>query len=53
MTTGRRMVLVDDMVTTGSTVRAVAWGIRGLRPAKLSVLAVARSDPLGRQFEQI
>lgn len=53
MTTGQRMVLVDDMVTTGSTVRAVAWAIRGLRPAKLSVLAVARSDPLGRQFEQI
>jgi ComF family protein len=53
MTTGQRVVLVDDMVTTGSTVRAVAWAIKGLRPARLSVLAVARSDPLGRQFEQI
>jgi ComF family protein len=44
--TGRRVVIVDDVVTTGATVNALAAELRAAGAARCIVVAVART-PLG------
>ena len=40
---GKHVVIVDDLFTTGSTVREVAKAIRACAPASISVVVAARA----------
>jgi ComF family protein len=48
---GRHVVLVDDVMTSGSTLRSAARTLARGAPASISVLAVAVADPKGRAYE--
>ena len=49
---GKRVVLVDDVMTTGATLRSFAWSLSAARPAHLSAIVVALADPRGKRFEE-
>ncbi|MBC7785685.1 MAG: hypothetical protein H7144_17795 [Burkholderiales bacterium] len=49
----KRITLVDDVVTTASTLKAAADALKSAGPASISVLTIAIADPKGRQFEMI
>jgi predicted amidophosphoribosyltransferase len=40
---GRRVAIVDDVVTTGSTVRECAWALLRAEAASVQVWCVART----------
>jgi ComF family protein len=46
---GRHVLLVDDVMTTGATLRAAAREVRKASPARLSALVLAVADPRGRR----
>jgi ComF family protein len=50
---GRHVVLIDDVMTTGATLRAAAFTLKKAKPAGISVIAVAVADPKGRAYEFI
>lgn len=50
---GARVVLVDDVMTTGATLRSVARTIQPAKPASISAIVVAIADPKHRGFEVI
>ena len=50
---GKHVVIVDDVMTTGSTLRELGRLLKHAAPASLSTLVLAVSDPRGRGFEAI
>jgi ComF family protein len=49
----RRVVLFDDVMTSGATARSAARALADAGPVSISVLAVAVADPKGRAYEFI
>lgn len=50
---GRHVIVVDDVTTTGATLRAFAQALRPARPASLCALVLAVADPKNRDFQSI
>jgi ComF family protein len=50
---GKRVALVDDVITTGSTVKAAARAIKQAGPASIRGIAVAIADPRRRDFQGV
>jgi len=44
---GKHVVIVDDVWTSGATMREMARAIKGAKPASLSAIVVATADPRG------
>lgn len=49
----KHVVIVDDVMTTGSTLRELGRLLKHAAPASLSTLVLAVADPRGRGFEAI
>lgn len=50
---GRRVVIIDDVMTTGATLQTMAREVNRHKPAGISVIVMAIADPKGRAFELI
>jgi ComF family protein len=51
--TGKRIVVVDDVMTSGATLKEVGRMILEAEPAELCAIALAVADPRGRGFTAI
>ena len=49
----KRIVLVDDVLTTGATLVSLARSLKSVKPRSLSAIVIAVADPKGRSFEVI
>lgn len=49
----RRLVLVDDVMTTGATLRSLAHCLWPARPAALSAVVAAVADPKSKAFDVV
>lgn len=49
----KRIVLVDDVMTTGATLRSAARALQVGRPSSISAVVVAVADPKGRDFRSL
>ena len=50
---GKRVTVVDDVLTTGATLQSLARTLKPARPASLCAITLAIADPEGRQFEVV
>jgi ComF family protein len=50
---GKHVVLVDDVMTTGATLRSAARELRKASPTSISAIVLAVADPKGHQFSRV
>jgi ComF family protein len=50
---GRHVAIVDDVMTTGATLQAVARALAPAEPESISAIVVAVADPQGQDFQMI
>lgn len=50
---GKRILVVDDVATTGATLQSIGGTLMEGEPATLDALVLAVADPKGRDFERI
>lgn len=50
---GRRIVLVDDVMTTGATLLSIGRVVAAAHPASLAAITIAMVDPRGRSFAKL
>ena len=50
---GKHVVVIDDVMTTGSTLKSFARTLKPAQPASVSAIVVAIADPRGRGFQTI
>lgn len=50
---GKHIVVVDDVMTTGATLRSFARTLREAKPASLCAIVIAVADPKGRDFQRV
>lgn len=50
---GKRVLVIDDVMTSGATLQTVARALRPAKPESLDALVIAVADPKGRDFRSI
>lgn len=50
---GKRVVVIDDVTTSGATLREIARTLVAANPVSLSAIVLAVADPKGRDFQSV